>query len=136
MRSCSMRAELIELMPCSQRYIGLEFSDVYTALGSSVTFIEALDRIMPGFDVEIAKMAQRVLITPRNIDFHTGVLATKARPHISTYPHPTRLLSCAPPPSSFSLPRFVHPPRLLLTFVSLPFHVVAAPLRSPRVSRV
>lgn len=60
-------------------YIGLEFSDVYTALGSSVTFIEALDRIMPGFDLEIAKLAQRVLIQPRNIDYHTGVLAAKAR---------------------------------------------------------
>ena len=29
-------------------YIGLEFSDVYTALGSEVTFIEAVDKIMPG----------------------------------------------------------------------------------------
>ena len=61
-------------------YIGLEFSDVYTALGSSVTFIEALDRIMPGFDTEIAKIAQRVLITPRAIDYRTGVLAAKVRP--------------------------------------------------------
>jgi len=63
-------------------YIGLEFSDVYTALGSSVTFIEALDRIMPGFDQEIAKMAQRILITPRNIDFMTGVLAAKVTPGV------------------------------------------------------
>ena len=31
-------------------YIGLEFSDVYTALGSDVTFIEAMPIIMPGFD--------------------------------------------------------------------------------------
>ena len=36
-------------------YIGLEFSDVYTALGSEVTFIEAVDKIMPGFDNEIAR---------------------------------------------------------------------------------
>ena len=63
-------------------YIGLEFSDVYTALGSSVTFIEALDRIMPGFDTEIAKMAQRLLITPRNIDYHTGVFASKVTPGV------------------------------------------------------
>ena len=35
-------------------YIGLEFSDVYTALGSEVTFIEAMDTLMPTFDKEIA----------------------------------------------------------------------------------
>lgn len=61
-------------------YIGLEFSDVYTALGSEVTFIEALDTLMPGFDPEITKLAQRVLINPRKIDYHTGVLAKKITP--------------------------------------------------------
>ena len=39
-------------------YIGLEFSDVYTALGSEVTFIEALPNIMPGFDREIAETCE------------------------------------------------------------------------------
>lgn len=61
-------------------YIGLEFSDVYTALGSEVTFVEALDQLMPGFDPEIGKLAQRVLINPRKIDYHTGVLAKKITP--------------------------------------------------------
>ncbi|KAF5738759.1 dihydrolipoyl dehydrogenase 2 chloroplastic [Tripterygium wilfordii] len=61
-------------------YIGLEFSDVYTALGSEVTFIEALDQLMPGFDPEIGKLAQRVLINTRKIDYHTGVFATKITP--------------------------------------------------------
>ncbi|KAJ9546402.1 hypothetical protein OSB04_018945 [Centaurea solstitialis] len=61
-------------------YIGLEFSDVYTALGSEVTFIEALDQLMPGFDPEISKLAQRVLINPRKIDYHTGVFANKITP--------------------------------------------------------
>lgn len=42
-----------------------------------VTFIEALDQLMPGFDPEISKLAQRVLINPRNIDYYTGVFATK-----------------------------------------------------------
>ncbi|GJM94668.1 hypothetical protein PR202_ga11337 [Eleusine coracana subsp. coracana] len=54
-------------------YIGLEFSDVYTALGT-------LDQLMPGFDPEIAKLAQRVLINPRKIDYHTGVFASKITP--------------------------------------------------------
>ena len=58
-------------------YIGLEFSDVYTALGSEVTFVEALDQLMPGFDPEIGKLAQRVLVNPRKIDYHTGVLAKR-----------------------------------------------------------
>ncbi|KAM1304280.1 hypothetical protein ACFX2F_021970 [Malus domestica] len=61
-------------------YIGLEFSDVYTALGSEVTFIEALDQLMPGFDPEIGKLAQRVLINPRKIDYQTGVFASKITP--------------------------------------------------------
>jgi NADH dehydrogenase FAD-containing subunit len=61
-------------------YIGLEFSDVYTALGSEVTFVEALDGLMPGFDPEIGKLAQRILIQPRKIDYHVGVLAKKVWP--------------------------------------------------------
>lgn len=42
-----------------------------------VTFIEALDQLMPGFDPEIGKLAQRILINPRKIDYHTGVFASK-----------------------------------------------------------
>ncbi|XP_042517267.1 dihydrolipoyl dehydrogenase 2, chloroplastic-like isoform X2 [Macadamia integrifolia] len=61
-------------------HIGLEFSDVYTALGSEVTFIEALDQLVPGFDPEIGKLAQRTLINPRKIDYHTGVFASKITP--------------------------------------------------------
>jgi dihydrolipoamide dehydrogenase len=63
-------------------YIGLEFSDVYTALGSEVTFIEAMPNIMPGFDKEIAKLAQRLVVNGRPIDFHTNVLATKVTPGV------------------------------------------------------
>lgn len=61
-------------------YIGLEFSDVYTALGCEVTIIEALDVLMPGFDPEIAKIAKRVLIDSRDIETYTGVFATKIIP--------------------------------------------------------
>lgn len=63
-------------------YIGLEFSDVYTALGSEVTFIEALDNIMPTFDREIAKMAERMLIRDRAIDYRTSVFASEVTPGI------------------------------------------------------
>jgi len=63
-------------------YIGLEFSDVYTALGSEVTFIEALDNLMPTFDREIAKLAERLLIRDRPIDYRTGVFASEVTPGI------------------------------------------------------
>ncbi|CAJ1955093.1 unnamed protein product [Cylindrotheca closterium] len=63
-------------------YIGLEFSDVYTALGSEVTFIEALPNIMPTFDREIAKQAERLLIRDRPIDYRTGVFAAEVTPGI------------------------------------------------------
>jgi dihydrolipoamide dehydrogenase len=61
-------------------YIGLEFADIYTALGSEVTLIEALDQLMPGFDPDIAKLAQRTLITPRDIETKVGMLAKKVTP--------------------------------------------------------
>ncbi|HEY9827962.1 MAG TPA: dihydrolipoyl dehydrogenase [Stenomitos sp.] len=61
-------------------YIGLEFSDVYTALGSEVTIIEAMDRLMPTFDPDIAKIAQRVLIEPRDIETRVGLIAKKVTP--------------------------------------------------------
>lgn len=61
-------------------YIGLEFADVYSALGCEITLIEALDQLMPGFDPDIAKLAQRVLITPRDIETKVGVLAKRVVP--------------------------------------------------------
>lgn len=63
-------------------YIGLEFSDVYTALGSEVTFIEALPTLMPTFDPDIRKLADRILIKPRPIDSRVGVFASEVTPGI------------------------------------------------------
>ena len=61
-------------------YIGLEFSDVYSALGCEITMIEALDVLMPGFDPDIAKIADRVLLKPRDIETYSGTLAKKVTP--------------------------------------------------------
>lgn len=61
-------------------YIGLEFADVYTALGCEVTMIEALERVMPTFDPDIAKLAARTLIDSRDIDARAGVLALAVTP--------------------------------------------------------
>ena len=41
--------------------IGLELGSVYARLGSKITVIEYLDRILPGMDMEVAKNFQRLL---------------------------------------------------------------------------
>ena len=41
-------------------YIGLEMGSVWLRLGSKVTVVEYLDRILPGMDAEIAKEATRI----------------------------------------------------------------------------
>jgi dihydrolipoamide dehydrogenase len=61
-------------------YIGLEFSDIYSTLGAQVTIIEALDQLFPGFDPDIGRMAERILIKPRDIRTMKGVLAKKITP--------------------------------------------------------
>ena len=63
-------------------YIGLEFSDVYTALRSEVTFIEALPMLMPTCDKEITKQAKYLLIRNRPIDYRLGVFASDVTPSI------------------------------------------------------
>ena len=53
-----------------------------------VTFVEAMPNIMPGFDREIAKLAQRLLINGRNIEYYTNVIASKVTPgaHPAAWP--------------------------------------------------
>jgi dihydrolipoamide dehydrogenase len=41
--------------------IGLELGSVWRRLGAKVTVIEFLDRILPGFDVEVAQRFQKIL---------------------------------------------------------------------------
>jgi dihydrolipoyl dehydrogenase len=51
--------------------IGLELGQVWSRLGAKVTVVEYLDRILPGMDGEIAKLAQRAF-TKRGIKFQLG----------------------------------------------------------------
>ncbi|ATG37914.1 dihydrolipoyl dehydrogenase LpdA (plasmid) [Phaeobacter piscinae] len=51
--------------------IGLELGQVWSRLGAKVTVIEYLDRILPGIDGEIAKLAQRAL-SKRGLKFQLG----------------------------------------------------------------
>lgn len=55
---------------------------MYTALGSEVTFLEAMPNLMPTLDREIAKQAERMLIRDRPIDYRTGVFASEVTPGI------------------------------------------------------
>ncbi len=61
--------------------IGLEFADVYTALGAECTVIEALPKLMPAFDREIDQdRGTTVIDQPRRrlpderlrVESHTG----------------------------------------------------------------
>jgi len=47
-----------------------------------VTFIEAVDTLMPTFDPEIRRLAERLLIKPRAIDSRVGVFASEVIPGI------------------------------------------------------
>ncbi len=51
--------------------IGLELGQVWARLGAKVTVIEYLDRILPGIDGDIAKLAQRAL-SKRGLKFQLG----------------------------------------------------------------
>jgi dihydrolipoamide dehydrogenase len=55
--------------------IGLELGSVWRRLGSEVTVVEYLDRILPGADGEIAKQAQRIF-TKQGIAFKLGMKVT------------------------------------------------------------
>ena len=59
-------------------YIGLEMGSVWLRLGSKVTVIEYLDRILPGMDAEIAAAAQKVF-QKQGLEFKLKSKVTAAR---------------------------------------------------------
>ena len=58
-------------------YIGLELGSVWKRLGSKVTVLEYLDRILPGMDSEIAADAQK-LFQKQGIEFRLGAKVRSA----------------------------------------------------------
>jgi dihydrolipoamide dehydrogenase len=59
-------------------YIGLELGSVWNRLGSKVTVVEYLDRILPGMDSEIAEEAERIFEKQGlEIRLDTGVTAAR-----------------------------------------------------------
>ena len=58
--------------------IGLELGCVWARLGSKVTVLEFLPRILPGMDQEIATEAQKIF-SKQGLDFRLGMRVTGAR---------------------------------------------------------
>ena len=58
--------------------IGLELGSVWRRLGSEVTVVEYLDRILPGMDGEVAKQFQRIL-DKQGFEFKLGAKVTEGR---------------------------------------------------------
>lgn len=57
--------------------IGLELGSVWSRLGTKVTVVEYLDRILPGMDNEVAKESQKIL-TKQGLTFKLGAKVTSA----------------------------------------------------------
>ena len=57
--------------------IGLEMATVYAALGSEITVVEALDRLMPGPDADLLRPLER-RIRKQYAAIHTGVVVASA----------------------------------------------------------
>ena len=61
-------------------YIGLEMGSVWRRLGSEVTVVEFLDRIVPGMDSEVAKQLHR-LLEKQGMKFRLQTKVTRADKH-------------------------------------------------------
>jgi dihydrolipoamide dehydrogenase len=59
-------------------YIGLEMGSVWQRLGSQVTVVEFLDRILPGMDGEVSSQMQRIL-GKQGMVFKLGTKVTSAK---------------------------------------------------------
>ena len=57
--------------------IGVEFATVFSALGTRVTILEALPKILDNFDKEISQNLKMIL-KKRGVDIHTGAMVQSA----------------------------------------------------------
>jgi dihydrolipoyl dehydrogenase len=74
----SYQAVPTHLVVIGAGYIGLELGSVWRRLGARVTFLEFLDRILPGMDSELAAEAQK-LFAKQGLEFHFKTKVTAAR---------------------------------------------------------
>ncbi|MDZ4851890.1 MAG: dihydrolipoyl dehydrogenase [Pirellulaceae bacterium] len=67
-----------EMVVIGGGYIGLELGSVWSRLGSKVIVLEAMDRILPGLDLELGQLAHRTF-TKQGIEFRTGAWVEGAK---------------------------------------------------------
>jgi dihydrolipoamide dehydrogenase len=59
-------------------YIGLELGSVWNRLGAKVVILEGMDRVLPGLDQEIARVAKRTF-EKQGLEFHTSMWVESAK---------------------------------------------------------
>lgn len=59
-------------------YIGLELGSVWNRLGSKVIVLEGMDRVLPGLDQEVARIAKRTF-EKQGLEFHTSMWVESAK---------------------------------------------------------
>jgi dihydrolipoamide dehydrogenase len=57
-------------------YVGVEYAGIFSALGTKVTVVEMMDKILPGMDPEIVSVIQRSL-SKDGVDIRTGAKIEK-----------------------------------------------------------
>jgi mercuric reductase len=66
-----------EMIVVGANAIGLELGQLFTHLGTKVTFVEALDRIAPFEEPEVSEILHKYLVS-QGSSIHTGATASKA----------------------------------------------------------
>ncbi len=66
-----------EMIVVGANAIGLELGQLFTHLGTKVTFVEALDRIAPFEEPEVSEILHEYLVS-QGASIHTGAMASKA----------------------------------------------------------
>ncbi|MEM7456781.1 MAG: dihydrolipoyl dehydrogenase [Planctomycetota bacterium] len=59
-------------------YIGLELGSVWSRMGAKVIVLEAMDRVLPGLDGEMGRLARRIF-EKQGIEFRTGAWVESAK---------------------------------------------------------
>ena len=94
--------------------IGLELGSVWRRLGSEVTVVEFLDRILPGLDGEVAKQMQRIL-TKQGFVFQVGRKVT----HVDE--KTTGLLKVTTEPAAGGAPETIETDLVLVAIGRVPY---------------
>jgi dihydrolipoamide dehydrogenase len=94
--------------------IGLELGSVWRRLGSEVTVVEFLDRVLPGLDGEVAKQMQRIL-TKQGLVFQLGRKVT----HVDE--KTTGLLKVTTEPAAGGAPETIEADVVLVAIGRVPY---------------